>query len=343
MVFNITPIDLNIKPKLQHKIDFKTKPTGALGQMEDIALQIGLIQQTLSPKLIDPHIVVFAADHGIADEGVSKYPAEVTRQMVLNFANNGAAINVFCRQNRISLKVMDMGVKGGALDHPLIGDRRVGEGTRNFLKEAAMTLAQLAQCLQHGREVVENIALTGCNIIGFGEMGIGNTSSASVLMHLFTGISMGYCVGKGTGLDEDRVLHKKKILQQAVDNQPITKDPLSILSTFGGFEIAAMASAMLTAAELKMTVLIDGYIATAALLAAQAIEPNVVNYCLFCHQSDEIGHRGMLAFLKVQPILRMGMRLGEGTGVALAYPIVQNAVAFLNNMASFESAGVSSV
>jgi nicotinate-nucleotide--dimethylbenzimidazole phosphoribosyltransferase len=354
MTIKIDPIDLGLKEKLRHKIDGKTKPIGALGQVEDLALQIGLIQQTLTPKLVNPHLVIFAADHGIAVEDVSKYPAEVTRQMMLNFANNGAAINVFCLQNRISLKVIDMGVKGGVIENRLINNRRVGEGTRNFLNEPAMTFEQMEQCLQHGREVVENIVSTGCNVIGFGEMGIGNTSSAAVLMHKFTNISMGYCVGRGTGLEEERVLLKKKILQQAVDNHLAKSDPLSIegingdtayhiLSTFGGFEIAAMVGAILTAAEYNMTVLIDGYIATAALLAANAIEPNIKDYCIFCHLSDEIGHRGMLDFLQVQPVLRLGMRLGEGTGVALAYPIIQNAVAFLNKMASFESAGVSNI
>jgi nicotinate-nucleotide--dimethylbenzimidazole phosphoribosyltransferase len=343
MTFNIKQVNPELKEQLQHKIDFKTKPTGALGQLEDIALQIGLIQETLSPKLVNPHMVVFAADHGIAAEGVSKYPSEVTRQMVLNFAQNGAAINVFCKQNSISLKVVDMGVKGGSLNNPLISSRRVGEGTKNFLHEPAMTSEQLAQCFKHGREVVEDIAKTGCNIIGFGEMGIGNTSSAAVLMHKFTGISIGYCVGKGTGLDETRVLAKKQILEKAAESHGIENDPLSILTTFGGFEIAAITSAILTAAECGMTVLIDGYIATAAFLAAHAIDPKVKEYSVFCHLSDEIGHRGMLDFLEVQPILRLNLRLGEGTGVALVYPIIQAAVAFLNDMASFESAGVSNV
>ncbi len=354
MITNIKQVDLNLKEQLQHKIDFKTKPTGALGQLEDIALQIGLIQETLSPKLVHPHIVVFAADHGITSEGVSKYPAEVTRQMVLNFAQNGAAINVFCHQNRINLKVVDVGVKGGVIDNERISSRRVGEGTKNFMHEPAMTSEQLAECLKHGREVVEEIAKTGCNVIGFGEMGIGNTSSAAVLMHKFTGVSMGLCVGRGTGLDDEKVLAKKKILEKAVENHTIEKGPLSpegnrdvaalhILATFGGFEIAAMTGAMLTAAELGMTVLVDGYIATSALLAAHAIDPKVKDYCVFCHLSDEIGHRAMLDFLDVQPILRLNLRLGEGTGVALVYPIIQAAVAFLNEMASFESAGVSNV
>ena len=343
MITNIKQVNFNLKEQLQHKIDFKTKPTGALGQLEDIALQIGLIQETLSPKLVNPHIVVFAADHGITSEGVSKYPAEVTRQMVLNFAQNGAAINVFCHQNRINLKVVDMGVKGGVIDNERISSRRVGEGTKNFMHEPAMTSEQLAECLKHGREVVEEIAKTGCNIIGFGEMGIGNTSSAAVLMHKFTGISMGLCVGRGTGLDDEKVLAKKKILEKAVENHTIEKGPLSILATFGGFEIAAMTGAMLTAAELGMTVLVDGYIATSALLAGHAIDPKVKDYCVFCHLSDESGHRAMLDFLDVQPVLRLNLRLGEGTGVALAYPIIQAAVAFLNDMASFESAGVSNV
>jgi nicotinate-nucleotide--dimethylbenzimidazole phosphoribosyltransferase len=342
MTFDILPTDSRLKKELQHTLDFKTKPLGALGQLEAIALQIGLIQQTDKPILTAPHLVVFAADHGIAESGVSQYPAEVTRQMVLNFTHGGAAINVFCRQNGLTLKVVDTGVKGGPFDNPLIEDRRVGNGTANFLIAPAMTQKQLEQCFENGKIVVQNIVQkTNCNVIGFGEMGIGNTSSATILMHSTTSIPLPLCIGRGTGIDDQKLSQKMAILQESIENQTIKNTPLSILTTFGGFEIATMTAAMLTAAQNRMIILVDGFIATAAFLMAHALYPAVKDYALFCHLSDESGHQRMLRFLDVQPILKLNLRLGEGTGAALAYPIVQAAVNFINEMASFESAGVS--
>jgi nicotinate-nucleotide--dimethylbenzimidazole phosphoribosyltransferase len=344
MTFNIQVTDKTRQDAIQRKIDFKTKPLGALGQLEDVALQLCLIQHTLTPSLKSPHLVVFAADHGIAEAGVSQYPAEVTRQMVLNFANGGAAINVFCRQNGLTLKVVDAGVKGGSFDNPLVENYRIDNGTANFLLQPAMTSEQLEQCFKNGKNIVEHIKkTTDCNVIGFGEMGIGNTSSAAVLMHKFTKLPLSKCVGRGTGLDNDRVKQKIAILKQAVDNQRVENAPLPILTTFGGFEIATMTAAMLTAAENGMTILVDGFIATSAFLAAHALDKTVKDYALFCHLSDEAGHQRMLNFLEVKPLLRMGMRLGEGTGAALAYPIVQAAALFMNEMASFETAGVTNV
>ena len=340
----ITPPDAALAAAIQRKIDTKTKPLGALGQFEALARQVALVQQTLTPALHRPHVLVFAADHGIAQAGVSQYPPEVTHQMVRNFAGGGAAINVFCRQNGLGLTIVDAGVRGSFADLPAVRDEKLAEGTRNFLHEPAMSAAQCADALRRGGRLVDELHATGCNVLGLGEMGIGNTSSAAVLMHLLTGQPLAACVGRGTGLDPAGMARKLATLEQAVAAHPAVSpaaDPLAVLATFGGFEIAQMCGAMLRAAELGMLLLIDGFIASAALLVAARLAPAVLAYCVFCHESGEQGHRLLLAELGGQPLLRLGLRLGEGTGCALAYPLVQAAVGFLTEMASFESAGVS--
>jgi nicotinate-nucleotide--dimethylbenzimidazole phosphoribosyltransferase len=339
--FAITPVNTLLLPDIRHKIDHKTKPVGALGQLEMIASRICLIQQQLSLELHNPHILVFAADHGIAREGVSKYPAEVTYQMVLNFLNGGAAINVFCRQNGITLKVIDAGVNGTFPSHELLIQQKIAKGTRNFAQEPAMTPDECLLAIKLGASVTQKVFQQGCNVIGFGEMGIGNTSSASALMHLFTKLPLTDCVGKGTGLDDAQKQHKLDVLQESINKYAPVTDPLTVLATFGGLEIAQMCGAMLQAAENKMILLIDGFIATATLLTAAQFYPAIVDYCLFCHQSSEKGHQAMLDYLHMQPILNLGLRLGEGTGCALAYPIIQASVHFMNDMASFETAQVS--
>ena len=340
--WHITPPDAALSVAIQHKIDTKTKPLGALGQLETLALQVALVQQTLTPELRRPHLVVFAADHGIAQAGVSQYPPEVTHQMVRNFAGGGAAINVFCRQNGLGLTIVDAGVRGSFADLPAVRDEKIAEGTRNFANEPAMTAAQCADALQRGARLVDELQAAGCNVLGVGEMGIGNTSSAAVLMHRLTGRPLAECVGRGTGLDAVGLARKLDTLTRAVAAHPgIGTAPLDVLATFGGFEIAQMCGALLRAAEHGMLLLIDGFIATAALLVAARLAPAVLPYCVFCHESDEQGHRLLLVELGGQPLLRLGLRLGEGTGAALAYPLVQAAVGFLTEMASFESAGVS--
>jgi len=339
--FSIQEPDNQYQDQIWHRINHKTKPVGALGQLETIAAQLCRIQQTLTPQLSHPHIIVFAADHGIVREGVSNYPSEVTCQMVQNFVQQGAAINVFCRQNNITLKVIDAGVNGDLHNLPGLIHQKIGQGTRNFATEPAMTPDECALAIQSGARVVNQVFASGCNVIGLGEMGIGNTSSASVLMHKFTQIPLADCIGPGTGLNQQQVSHKLSVLQQAVNRHRAGLGPLEILATFGGFEIAQMCGAMLQAAENKMVLLIDGFIATAALLSAYQMYPAIRNYCLFCHQSSENGHARMLAFLQARAILHLDLRLGEGTGCALAYPVVEAAVNFLNQMASFESAGVS--
>ncbi|POY34866.1 nicotinate-nucleotide--dimethylbenzimidazole phosphoribosyltransferase [Solitalea longa] len=341
IAFNIERPDQSTLDDIQHKIDFKTKPLGALGDLEKLAEKLCLIQQTLEPALRNPNIIVFAADHGIAESGVSKYPQEVTYQMVLNFVYGGAAINVFSRQHGIELNIVDAGVKGDFVDVPLVINQKIAQGTRNFAIEPAMSIADAELAIQKGADLVNQIAAKGCNVIGFGEMGIANTSSASVIMHKITGLPLLNCVGKGTGLDDEQLASKTQVLQNALAKH-VANSPIEILNTFGGFEIAQMVGAILQAAANKMILLVDGFITTSALLIAQAIHPAVIDYCIFCHQGDENGHKGMLEYLNAKAILKLNMRLGEGSGVALAYPIIQSAVNFMNEMASFESAGVSS-
>jgi nicotinate-nucleotide--dimethylbenzimidazole phosphoribosyltransferase len=340
-IFHIEPISKKLETNLKHKIDFKTKPLGALGQLEKIALQIGLIQYTLSPELKNPHIVVFAGDHGITHEGVSAYPQEVTFQMVMNFLNGGAAINVFCKQNNIKIKVVDAGVNYEFPKGLNVIDAKMGMGTKSFLTATAMSLEEAQKCIDKGSAIVNEIFRSGCNVIGFGEMGIGNTSSASALMSIVCKLPVELCVGRGTGLDDEGVQNKINIIQRAITNNAKSDTPLKTLATFGGFEIAQMCGAMLQAAENKMIVLVDGFISTSAFLIAYQINPAILDYAIFCHQSDEQGHARMLQYLKVQPLLNLNMRLGEGTGAAICYPLIQSAVNFLNEMASFESAGVS--
>ncbi|MBD8490843.1 nicotinate-nucleotide--dimethylbenzimidazole phosphoribosyltransferase [Echinicola sp. CAU 1574] len=342
--FNITPINLEIKEKLQSKIDGKTKPVGALGQLEELALQIGLIQQSTSPELKKPHIVVFAGDHGIAKTGlVNPYPQEVTFQMVMNFISGGAAINVLAKQNNIAVKVVDAGVNHDFGNLPGLVNAKIALGTKNYLEEPAMSTEQANEAIQMGANIVEEIFTNGCNVIGFGEMGIGNTSSAALIMHYICDMPLENCVGKGTGTNLKQQKTKLQTLKKAVDKHKNSNinNHFSILTTFGGLEIAQICGGMLKAAEKRMTILVDGFITTAALLIASKINPNILPYCIFTHCSDEKGHRAMLEFLNSKPILHLNMRLGEGSGAAVAYPIVLAACTFLNQMASFESAGVS--
>ena len=331
---------MTLKEQLKHKIDFKTKPLGALGLLEDLAFQIGLIQNTLIPELKNPAILVFAGDHGLTDEGISPFPKEVTWQMVMNFVAGGAAINVFCRQNGIKLKVVDAGVDFDFPEGVPVVNAKVARGTRNMRREPAMTAEECATAIKKGRKLVKQEAEQDCNIIGFGEMGIGNTSPSSLLMHRFLNVPIEDCTGSGTGMHGEQLTHKMQILKE-VSEKYDPKTPEETLATFGGLEIAMMVGAMLEAREQRMILLIDGFIATAAALTAIRINPEVRENCVFCHSSDERGHKLMLEHLNARPMLQLNLRLGEGTGAALALPLVQAAVNFLNEMASFENAGVS--
>ena len=343
--FEIFAPNRDIETALHHKIDRKTKPLGALGLLEKTAKKIGLIQQTLTPQLNNPQMLVFAGDHGAAKAGVSAYPQDVTWQMVENFLAGGAAINVFARQNGFGLSVVDAGVAhdfGGQRDGLI--DVKVAPGTANYIEQSAMTVAQCAQAIEQGAGIVLGLAAAGCNVVGFGEMGIGNTASASLLTHCLTGLPLAECVGRGTGLDDAGLARKQDLLDQALQryrNGGGDNDPFTVLAEFGGFEIATMVGAMLAAAEAKMVLLIDGFIVGSAALVASRLAPDLLDYCVFCHRSAEAGHRTQLLAMGAEPLLDLGLRLGEGTGAALAYPLVQAAVNFLNEMASFESAGVS--
>lgn len=343
MNIEIKAPDISIEDEVQHKIDFKTKPTRALGRLEEIAKQICLIQQSLNPQLLNPTIVVFAADHGIANEGVSAYPQEVTWQMVYNFIQGGAAINVFAKDSGMDLLVVDAGVNYDFSDQLKIRNEKIAKGTNSFLHQPAMNLAQYHLALKKGGEIVNELNSNGCNVVGFGEMGIGNTSSAAVLMHLLTKLPLADCVGRGTGLNEAQLSKKIDILNSAISKNYSTNMNLeSIIATFGGFEIVMMIGAMLQAANNRMLILIDGFICTSAFLCASNIYNEISSYAIFCHTSEEKGHKTLLEYLDAKPLLNLGMRLGEGTGCAVAYPIIRNAVSFMDRMASFEQAGVSS-
>jgi len=309
--------------------------------LEELATQICLVQNTLTPQLINPTLIVFAADHGIAKDGVSAYPSEVTPQMVLNFLSGGAAINVFCKQNNIELKIVDAGVNFNFEPNKKLIDAKIKKGTESFLNQNAIAQKELDLCFKNAHQIIEQISTTKCNVIAFGEMGIGNTSSASMLMSALCNIAIEDCVGRGTGLNDEQLKNKIHILKQAQQNHSTPKNAMEALAFFGGFEIAQMCGAMISAFENNMLILVDGFIATSAFLCAYTINNKIKDNAIFCHQSDEQGHKKMLDFLGVKPILNLGMRLGEGTGCALAYPIIESAVYFMNEMASFESANVS--
>ena len=326
---------------LQQKIDNKTKPLGALGLLETVALQIGCIQQSLTPILSNPQVLVFASDHGLAEAGVSAFPSEVTQQMVYNFLNGGAGINVFCYQHGLTLQVVDAGVNHDFPAHPQLIQAKIQAGTHNCLNQPAMSDSDCRQALQQGASIIDTLIAQDCNTVILGEMGIGNTASASLLMHKLTGIALDDCIGNGTGLDVQGLAKKQQILQQVINKYPDIEQPLAVLATFGGFEIAMMVGAYLQAGQQKMTIIVDGFIASVALLVAVKLAPAVIDYCIFSHQSDEKGHGALLNYLQVQPLLKLNLRLGEGTGAVLAYPLVQSAIAFLNEMQSFQQANVS--
>lgn len=323
---------------LSAAIDNKTKPLGSLGRLEALARQIGLIQDTTTPRIDRPSILVFAGDHGIIAEGVSAYPQEVTWQMVENFLAGGAAINVFARQNDCAIQVIDAGVNHVFGERAGLVDHKVAPGTRNFAQEAAMSMDECALAIERGMALARD--LPG-NVVGFGEMGIGNTTAAAALMHKLAGVPVQECVGAGTGLSPEGVRHKQAVLEAAMSRHAGITDPLAVLATFGGFEIAMMAGAMLQAAALRKVLLIDGFIVTSALLVAARLQPAILDYCVFAHCSNEQGHRLMLEQLGAQPLLQLELRLGEGTGSALALPLLHAAVNFLAEMATFSSAQVS--
>lgn len=324
--------------RLQHLLDNKTKPLGSLGQIERLAQRIGLILGSEAPELKDPQLVVFAGDHGLAARGVSAYPSDVTWQMVENFLAGGAAVSVLARQNGIGLTVVDCGVRHDFAPRPGLVINKVAPGTADALEGPAMSPAQCDVAIASGAALVKN--LPG-NALLLGEMGIGNTSAASLLMSRLAGLDIVDCTGAGTGLDAPAVQRKIGILRQVLVRHPAAKAPLDALAAFGGFEIATMVGAVLQAAAERRVIVVDGFIASSAVLVVSALQPAVLQRCVFAHQSGERGHALMLAHLKAEPLLDLGLRLGEGSGAALAWPLLMSACAILREMASFESAGVS--
>lgn len=327
-----------LQQQLQHKTNSKTKPPGSLGLLESLAIQLGLIQQTTSPAIIQPQVLVFAADHGLTAEGISAFPAKVTPQMVHNFLQGGAAINVFARQHQLTLQVVDAGVNADFAPHPQLIDRKIRKGTQNSRHQPAMTMAECCKALHTGMALVRD--LPG-NLLLVGEMGIGNTSAASLLLARLGNLPVADCTGRGTGLDDQGLNHKTRVLQAVLEHHSDANTPLQALAALGGLEIAMMTGALIQAASERRILLMDGFIAGVALLVAEQLAPGTRDYAVFGHGSAEPGHRQLLRLLKAEPLLQLNMRLGEGSGAALAYPLLQSACAYFNDMASFDDAGVS--
>ena len=324
--------------RLRHLLDHQTKPPGSLGRIEALALQIGLIQLTERPQLNAPQLLVFAADHGLAAQGVSAYPSDVTWQMVENFLAGGAAVSVLARQHGLALTVVDAGVRHEFAPRTGLLERKIGAGTADSSEGPAMSAAQCAQALAGGRAVVRD--LPG-NVVLLGEMGIGNTSSAALLLARLGGFALPECSGRGTGLDDAGLAHKRAVLERVLTRHATATEPVEALAAFGGFEIAMLVGAALQAAQERRVIVVDGFIVGAAILVASRIEPGVLACCVFAHRSDEAGHGLMLRHFNTTPLLDLGLRLGEGSGAALAWPLIDSAVRLLNQMASFEAASVS--
>lgn len=329
---------------LQHTLDNKTKPRGSLGVLETLARQLGEILGAERPVLRQPQMLVFAGDHGLAARGVSAYPSDVTWQMVENFLTGGAAVSVLARQHDIALTVVDCGVahdfaprEPADVMQPRLVNRKIAHGTADASSQSAMSATQCVQAVTHGCELVRS--LPG-NAVLLGEMGIGNSAAAALLMSRLAGLDIALCTGAGTGLDAAGITRKTEVLRAVLQFHAGVTAPLDVLAAFGGFEIATMVGAVLQAAQERRVVLVDGFIATAAVLVAHALQPRVLQRCVFAHRSGERGHARMLQHLGVTPLLDLGLRLGEGSGAALAWPLLESACLLLGEMASFESAGV---
>jgi nicotinate-nucleotide--dimethylbenzimidazole phosphoribosyltransferase len=334
--FNIEKPKDEIRSFLQDKIDNLTKPKGSLGVLENLAMQIGWVQQTLEPKLSHPYHIVFAGDHGIAAEGVSPSPQEVTRQMILNFWAGGAGINFLSRQHGFDLQIVDAGVNHDfGSDDPII-NKKIRKSTRNYLHEAAMSKDEMELAIKYGTECTQACYDNGCNVISFGEMGITNTSSSALWMSCMAGIDLKLCVGAGCDDSGNILSHKYNVLKRAQENYNGDRSTEDYMRYFGGYEMVMAVGAMLKAAELKMIILVDGFIMTNCMLAASRLDKNVLHYAIFGHKGDEAGHRLLLEYLGATPILNLGLRLGEGTGALCAYPIIDSAVRMINEMNSFK-------
>ena len=329
---------------IQEKIDNLNKPKGSLGRLEELAMQVCLIQQTLEPSLAHPCHLLLGGDHGIEREGVSVSPREVTWQQMINFTHGGGGVNMFCRQHGFKLRIVDVGVDYDLSTIEGIIDRKIARGTKNFLYEPAMSEAEFDQAIQIGSDLVDDCISDGCRILSIGEMGIANTSPSSIWMHLYGNIPLKDCIGAGAGLDTPGIRHKYEILSQAVSRHQSYLSPLtshlSPLRIFGGFEMIAAIGAMLRAAEQHLIILVDGFIMTACAIAAIRLYPAAQDYMIFTHCGDESGHQKMLDIVGARPLLHLGLRLGEGTGALCAFPIIDSAVRMLNEMNNFRNAQI---
>ena len=352
--FDIQPVDRSMQSAIQEKIDNLNKPKGSLGRLEDLAMQVCLIQQTLSPSLSHPCHLLLGGDHGIEREGVSVSPREVTWQQMINFTRGGGGVNMFCRQHGFKLRIVDVGVDYDLSSVPGIIDRKIARGTKNFLYEPAMSEEEFNQAIQVGSDLVDDCINEGCRVLSIGEMGIGNTSPSSIWMSIFGDIPLKYCIGAGAGLNNDGIRHKYEVLSKALSHYQSYLLPLTIpadaptrslshlspLIFFGGFEMIAAIGAMLRAAEQHLIILVDGFIMTACALATIRLYPDSQDYMIFTHCGDESGHKMMLDIVDAKPLLHLGLRLGEGTGALCAFPIIDSAVRMMNEMNNFDNAKI---
>ena len=319
--FDIQPVNTALKTAIQEKIDNLNKPKGSLGRLEELAMQICLIQQTLEPSLAHPCHLLLGGDHGIEREGVSVSPREVTWQQMINFSQGGGGVNMFCRQHGFNLRIVDVGVDYDLSNIPGIINRKIARGTNNFLYEPAMSEEEFNRAIQVGVDLVDECFAEGCRVLSIGEMGIANTSPSSIWMSLLGDIPLKDCIGAGAGLNNEGIRHKYEVLSKALNNyrsmipQPSAISPLAY---FGGFEMIAAIGAMLRAAELHLVILVDGFIMTACALAAIRLYPATQDYMIFTHCGDESGHKMMLDIVDANPLLHLGLRLGEGTGALCA-------------------------
>ena len=343
-VFDIQKPDSGLREAIQRKIDHLNKPKGSLGRLEELAMQLCLIQQTLTPELNDPCHLLLGADHGVEREGVSVSPREVTWQQMINFTKGGGGVNMFCRQHNFTLKIVDVGVDHDLSDIDGVRNRKIANGTANFLYEPAMTVEQMDEAINIGAELVDECIAEGSNIICVGEMGIANTSPSSIWMSLFENIPLIECVGAGAGLDNEGIRHKYDVLRRSVEQfSTLMGNEASVEDTiryFGGLEMVAAIGAMLRAAERKITVMVDGFIMSACALAAIRLYPAAFDYMVFGHQGDEGGHARMLSAMNARPLLSLGLRLGEGTGALCSYAIIESAVRMIREMNNFDNAKI---
>ncbi len=336
--YNIQPVDCSMQAAIQAKIDNLNKPKGSLGRLEELAMQVCLIQQTLEPSLAHPCHLLLGGDHGIEREGVSVSPREVTWQQMINFTRGGGGVNMFCRQHGFKLRIVDVGVDYDLSHIDGIIDRKIAPGTRNFLYEPAMTEEEFDKAIQVGADLVDDCVEEGCRVLSIGEMGIANTSPSSIWMSLFGDIPLKDCIGAGAGLNSAGISHKYEVLKKAVER--FRTSGCDELRYFGGFEMIAAIGAMLRGAEQRLVVLIDGFIMTACALAAIRLYPASKDYMIFTHCGDESGHKMMLDLVDAKPLLHLGLRLGEGTGALCAFPLVDSAVRMMNEMNNFDKAKI---